>query len=193
MIDTLVLHKHKFFPVLSGYTTLFGLWITVCSYLLKVLEMPDRLRVYCKKKEKFKESVSLSGFYDCGYYHGDAYEDYAFEKLRRNFLGKVRFVKKFCDSGRLLDVGCALGFFVKVAEDEGFDAYGIDFSEYAVGEARKMVGDKVVCGDVEKGLPFKTNFFDVVTAWDLLEHLKSPDLFLKRCSRVLKDDGLAFF
>lgn len=136
---------------------------------------------------------NLSDLYNRDYYHGHAYDDYTFQKLRKGFLYKIRFVKKFCSEGsRLLDVGCALGYFVKIALDEGFDAYGTDFSHYAIEEARELVGNRVVRADVEKKIPFEDNYFDVVTAWDLLEHLKYPDLFIKRISRVLKKNGLIF-
>jgi 2-polyprenyl-3-methyl-5-hydroxy-6-metoxy-1,4-benzoquinol methylase len=104
----------------------------------------------------------------------------------------MKNVKKFRKNGRLLDVGCALGFFVKVAQDEGFDAFGVDFSKYAVNEGQRLLGDKILWADIEKEIPFPSNYFDVITAWDVLEHLEHPDSFIKLASRVLKKDGLFF-
>lgn len=152
-----------------------------------------RIKAYCKRGKYVKEAEHLSELYDRGYYRGDVYEDYTSQKLERYFLEKIRFVEKVCKArGRLLDVGCALGYFVKIALNEGFDAYGIDFSEYAIEEAKKLVGDRVICADVEQEIPFDYNYFDVVTVWDTLEHLKYPDLFLKRIGKVLKKNGLLF-
>ncbi len=154
---------------------------------------PQKIRAYCRRGKYVKVVEDLSELYDEGYYHEDVYENYTFQKLGRYFLEKIRTVKKFCNErGRLLDVGCALGYFVKCALDEGFNAYGIDFSGYAIEEARKLVGDRVMRADVEKEIPFEHNYFDVVTVWDTLEHLKYPDLFLKRISKVLKENGIIF-
>jgi len=152
-----------------------------------------KMRMYCRRRKIWKEVEDLSEWYDYGYFHGDAYDNYTFENVRRKFLGKISFVKKFHKGeGRLLDVGCALGFSVKIAQDEGFDAFGVDLSKYAVSEARKLVGDRVLCADVETEIPFASRYFDVVTAWDVLEHLKRPDLFLRSVNRVLKEKGLLF-
>lgn len=162
---------------------------------------------YPREKENEKEKEDLTtddnlvphgaldpkDLYDEKYYHGHAYENYTFDTLRANFLQKIRDVEKFCGKkGRLLDIGCALGFFVKVSLEQGFDAYGVDFSEYAVKEGRKILGDRIRWADVERGIPFEEGFFDVVTAWDVLEHLKHPERFLKECRRALKIEGFLF-
>ncbi|MEM3765643.1 MAG: class I SAM-dependent methyltransferase [Candidatus Bathyarchaeia archaeon] len=151
-----------------------------------------KIKVYTPKSKSIKEVADLSQLYDAGYYHGEAYEDYTFQKLRSHFIHKINSVKKFCYSGRLLDVGCALGYFVKLALNEGFDAYGVDFSEYAIKQARKLVGQRVKRADVEKEIPFQENSFDIITAWDLLEHLRDPYAFLRRIAKFLKKDGFLF-
>lgn len=131
--------------------------------------------------------------YDEQYYFGRPYEEYTFQALRPIFLNRIYLLRKFAGSskGKLLDVGCALGLFLKYAEREGFDVYGVDISDYAIKYARRNVSKKCVRADVEKCIPFKTSF-NIVTAWDVIEHLKQPALFLKRVNRLLKKDGLFF-
>lgn len=68
-------------------------------------------------------------------------------------------------SRRWKNLGCRLckGFFVKLALDEGFDAYGVDFSRYAIEEAKKIVGDRAIFADLKKEKIFPNASFDVIT------------------------------
>ncbi len=189
--------EHRDYKVDQRYAPEFEITdLRQLSKLVRALNArtPHNIKAYCKRGKYVREVEDLSELYDEGYFHGDVYEDYSFQRLEQYFLAKIRSLRKYCNErGRLLDVGCALGYFVKLALYEGFDAYGIDFSEYAVEEATRLVGDRVVNADVEKEIPFENGYFDVVTAWDTLEHLRRPDLFLKGISRVLKENGLIFF
>ena len=99
-----------------------------------------------------------------------------------------RYLKKLKPKGKLLDIGCGLGFFLKRMQDI-YETYGIDISEYAVEEARKAaVRSKIkICSVIE--LPFEDNFFDDVTAFYIVEHLEEPSLFFKKIQRILKKDG----
>ena len=70
-----------------------------------------------------------------------------------------------------LDVGCAYGYAVDVLETLGYDAYGVDISKYSIKKGKKFFSaDFLVC-DVQKGLPFKENVFDLVTCFGVIEHL----------------------
>ncbi len=139
----------------------------------------------------------VSVFYDHEYFdgEGEGYRGYSFKSMRRGFQSKVQDVKVYCKQGSILDVGCAKGFFVKIALDEGYDSFGIDFSQYAIAEAKKFLGSesfRVACVDVEKEPLFWKNSFDVVTAWDFLEHLKDPIAFLIKAHSWLRKDGYLF-
>jgi len=73
-----------------------------------------------------------------------------------------------------LDVGCAYGYAVDVLETLGYDAYGVDISKYSIKKGKKFFSaDFLVC-DVQKGLPFKENVFDLVTCFGVIEHLTYP-------------------
>jgi 2-polyprenyl-3-methyl-5-hydroxy-6-metoxy-1,4-benzoquinol methylase len=105
------------------------------------------------------------------------------------------FCRKFIEgkSGRLLDVGCGLGYFVKkISSSPGWQAYGCEISKTAVEFAKDKLGLKnVFCGKIEEsGFPEK--FFDIITLWDVIEHIPKPDFVLSCLSKILKDDGLLF-
>lgn len=86
-----------------------------------------------------------------------------------------------------LDVGCAYGYAVDVLKSFGYDAYGFDASKYSVKQARRNhASDFAVC-DVQKGLPFKNEIFDLVTCFDVLEHLTDPLQAIKDVSDSCKN------
>jgi SAM-dependent methyltransferase len=88
----------------------------------------------------------------------------------------------------LLDVGCYTGVFVEIAARRGWDAWGVEPSHWAVAEARAR-GLHVVQGTLESAdLPEAT--FDVVTMWDVIEHLADPRTALRQVHRLLKPGGL---
>ena len=96
-------------------------------------------------------------------------------------------------SGRLLDMGCGLGFFLKAMEPySNWETYGSEISPAAVRYARETLGlTNVVCGRLEDSdLP--QNSFDLITIWDVLEHLLRPDPLLRHCHALLKEGGTFF-
>lgn len=92
---------------------------------------------------------------------------------------------------RVLDIGCNVGYGCRILADTAANVVGVDVSEAAIEEAKKTV-DKPnasflrVNGEV---LPFEANEFDVVTAFQLIEHLPDPAPFLEDVWRVLKPEG----
>lgn len=91
---------------------------------------------------------------------------------------------------KLLDIGCAYGYFLRIAGGFGFETYGIDISRYAVEQARKMVNAKFFCGDVQDNLPFANSYFEIITMFDVIEHLEKPYDALREIRRALKSRGV---
>ncbi|NQE45998.1 Ubiquinone biosynthesis O-methyltransferase [ANME-1 cluster archaeon GoMg2] len=100
----------------------------------------------------------------------------------------MRYLRKYKESGRLLDLGCGLGFFLRYAE-KYYETYGIDLSHFGIKEAKKRCNTEMVVGSATY-IPFKDNYFDVITCFDLLEHMENPKDAIAECYRLLKDDGL---
>ncbi len=105
------------------------------------------------------------------------------------------FCKKFISGkrGKLLDVGCGLGYFVKkVSESPDWEVFGYEISPAAVDYARNNLGLKnVLAGRVEES-NFTPGSFDIITLWDVLEHIPQPDVLLGYLHSLLKENGILF-
>ena len=89
--------------------------------------------------------------------------------------------------GRLLDVGCGTGTFLRLARSRGWEVTGTEISPYGV-EAAGSDGLAVSEGEVwEAGLPADT--FDVITCWHVLEHTTDPRRVVEEIRRVLRPGG----
>ena len=92
------------------------------------------------------------------------------------------------DGKRLLDVGCHIGVFVDVAQQHGWDAWGVEPSHWAAEQAQ-AAGLKVVNGTLAtSGFPDAS--FDVITLWDVIEHVPNPKEELLQVHRLLKPRGV---
>jgi len=93
-------------------------------------------------------------------------------------------------SPRILDVGCSNGRFIEVALRHGIDAWGLELSENAIAAAAPTVQARIYHGDANKIENLGTENFDIITAFDLIEHLFDPFSFLNNLCRVITKNGL---
>lgn len=95
----------------------------------------------------------------------------------------------FEHSGTMLDIGCATGVFINGMRDRGWQVYGVDTSLRATRYARERFGLDVFTGELQDA-GFESDFFDLVTMWDVLEHVHNPKQTLIEINRVLKPGGV---
>ena len=95
--------------------------------------------------------------------------------------------------GRILDVGCASGLFLQCAFAAGWQVTGVELSNQLCEKAREVLGPNatVHCSPLQSA-PLPPASFDVITLWDLLEHVRNPTHFLKLCASLLKPGGYLF-
>jgi len=108
-------------------------------------------------------------------------------------LQRYRFAEKNIGSNKkVLDIGCGTGYGTKILSNRGNQVYGIDNSQKAIGYAKKEYsGPQYACCSAEK-LSFEDNYFDAVTAFEVIEHVQNPEKALNEIYRVLKKEGNLF-
>lgn len=137
---------------------------------------------------------ALRDFYSEHYYFDGGYQDYIAEKpfIQLNGRARLREIVRMRGTGRLLEIGCALGFFLEEARKAGFDVNGVEISPYGSRYAREELGLPVMTGTLES-CDYPKSSFDVVVMWDVIEHLAYPRKVLKRVGELMKPDGLLVF
>lgn len=149
-----------------------------------------------------QSSVRSSFLYDKDYFNSvhtnffatskQGYEKYLkSSKKLKNFVHVLEKIKRRKPTGKFLDIGCATGVFLDLARKRGYDVLGVDVSSFACKYATDTFQVPTKCGKLEElHLPGKQ--FDIITMWDVLEHVNDPKMFLNEVSRILKDDGVIF-
>lgn len=137
------------------------------------------------------DQKTLSSAYDESYY-GDS--DSKFIKPVELVIdyfraGRARKVAKLLpEKGRILDVGCGNGGFLKQLARKGFDCYGIELEGRAAARAKAVANIKVSEGAIEDG-HFDGEQFDAITLWHVFEHLREPKSTMESVAKMLKPDG----
>jgi len=93
--------------------------------------------------------------------------------------------------GSLLDLGCSSGSFLEFLKGEPWKLYGIEMSADCAKAAEEKSGAQVFVGDIVKA-PFPPESFDVITCFDVLEHLYEPRQVLDKVMEWLKPGGIFY-
>lgn len=107
----------------------------------------------------------------------------------RRYRRNIGSIKEYAATGKLLDVGCNIGFFLKVARDEGFETTGVELNKESAAYGRERFGLDIR-SDYLENIAFNDGSFDVVTLFDVLEHIPDMASFLNEVHRIMKPGGL---
>ena len=102
-----------------------------------------------------------------------------------------RTIAKFKAGGRLLDLGCSAGAFLSTMKSDAWQLNGIEISAHEAQRAEVRTGAKVFVGDIFDA-PFEDKSFDVITCFDVLEHLYEPKRVIDKVSSWLKPGGIYY-
>jgi 2-polyprenyl-3-methyl-5-hydroxy-6-metoxy-1,4-benzoquinol methylase len=139
----------------------------------------DLERLYAESYFQSADSVAQ------GY---SAYSDEA-ANWRATFRDRLRHLPSPPAGARLLDVGAAAGYFVEQARKVGWDAEGVEPSNWAATYARETLQQPVRQATLESA-GYADRSFDLVTFWEVIEHLPRPHEFLVEVARVLRPNGM---
>jgi 2-polyprenyl-3-methyl-5-hydroxy-6-metoxy-1,4-benzoquinol methylase len=124
-------------------------------------------------------------------YTSGLYRDYVEARSMKlaHFRRRLQSLQPLSPAGRLLDIGCSCGYFLEVAAESGYDVHGIEFSPGAIAAAHSSIRPRIMRGRLEDLPADQAGSFDVVSAFDLIEHIDEPQPFLRKVSRLLKSGG----
>jgi len=134
----------------------------------------------------------LRSYYQEDYFHGSEYIDYvADEAAQKRTLGQhLKVVRRFVPrGGRMLEIGCAYGFFLELIQDEYPSSVGLDIFSAGVARAKDRGFDARDGNLLEMNIEER---FDGICLWDTIEHLPQPFEFIERARQLLKPGGYCF-
>ncbi len=112
--------------------------------------------------------------------------------VERSFRKYLKHISPYKKSGKILDIGCGVGVFLKVAQERGYETYGLEISEFASGFAREHFGLNVFTGTLDEAR-FQERFFDVITMFDVFSHIPDPLSHFLEIYRILDSAGVLVF
>lgn len=151
-------------------------------------------RCPCGVVFKHAEPERVTGCHepDAGHYDEAYFDRYARRRRRRVAKSRRQILDalEVAPPGRLLDVGCSLGYALEAARSLGIDAAGVDGAPFAVEHCRRL-GFVARQGSLED-LPFEDASFSVVVLKHVFEHTATPRRALAELRRVLVPSGAVF-
>lgn len=142
---------------------------------------------------------ALRAYYDERYFSRETgsagYADYLRWEpwIKKTAVRRLDLIERWIrPPGRLLEIGCAAGFFLEVARSRGWDVRGIELSPWAARIAQERLGSHcVVQRSIEEAAAELGDApFDVVVGWDVLEHLLEPDQALSSLYAAMTERGI---
>lgn len=135
---------------------------------------------------------------DVGYFEGGVYgatRSLAMVLQRRWTTGRLDLIRTALPrpevGSRMLEVGCGYGLFLAAAAQRGYDVTGVELSRSAAAHARDVLDLPVHQGQLDATA--LAGRYDVIAAWDTLEHVPDPVAFLRTARGLLAEDGVLVF
>ena len=140
------------------------------------------------------EHFDAEEYYDSSYFNGsrpDGYSDYlgASDVLKEQFQSETRLLEKLhSGGGKLLEIGCAYGYFLEVAQRK-FSVHGLEICDEAVIDCQSRGLKEVRQGAVSEETLQAFPMVDVLVLLDVIEHLPQPDKALEEAVKKLLPGG----
>lgn len=132
----------------------------------------------------FYEGAFFSGAGGAGYVNYDREQRWR----TRNYRRDLAVMESLQPGGRMLDVGCATGSFMKIC-GPNWQTYGQEVSHFAGEQARQVFGqDRIFIGKLGDA-PFPEQSFDFITLWETINHMVDPRTELRDMARFCKPGG----
>jgi SAM-dependent methyltransferase len=117
-------------------------------------------------------------------------DDMASDLKTRTLERRFAKIERITRGKKLLDIGYSCGLFIEIALNHDFDAYGIDFSNVEISSTKPRVRGRVTYGDTGLQMAKIDEKYDVITAFNVVGHIKNPTQFLEEIWPILTPGGV---
>ena len=135
--------------------------------------------------EKIPSEIELINYYN-GYGRNDYLSPITIKRYHE-LLDKMEVFRK---TNRILDVGCGIGYFLEVAIERGWEVYGTEYTDKAL-EICSKKGINMMQGKLDSA-NYEQEFFDVITSFEVIEHINNPNQEIQHFQRILRKGGLVY-
>ena len=154
------------------------------------------LRIYkCRKCKSIYLGKYNSNFEEDLYAYYDKSSDYTKDQVysqltKQSYIKVLGLLKAYGSGQTILDVGCGNGSFVDIAMENGYKVRGIDLSQSAINIGLKF--NLPVENMDFLSSEIRNASFDVITMFEVIEHLPEPVKFLKKAELVVRPNGIVY-
>lgn len=124
------------------------------------------------------------------------YSDYKADRpaLEKNFKIRIKHLKKYLHpKSKVLEVGCAYGYFLNLIKEDVDWRKGYDVSKEGIDYAVKELKVNAEAADFLEDSSIKNNSLDLVCMWDVMEHFGEPQKHVEKASKLLEEGGALCF
>jgi len=114
------------------------------------------------------------------------------DNLWSEHVARYAFARRYSEGRRVLDAGCGTGYGAAELAQTAAEVIGLDVSEEAIDYARAhypLPGLRFIVSSCS-AIPFPENSFDLIVAFEVIEHLSDFRAFLEECARTITHEGL---
>lgn len=150
---------------------------------------PETMTIFQRENPTVADMENyLSEQYSRGFYK--KYSELRPLKIETGNRRLKRLLKYGMNVRSCADIGCATGAFMECAQNFGFEVKGFELSQIAINLAPDSIRNKIIKADINSYLVSTSEKFDLVTAYDILEHVQDPKSFLQELKMLLNPGGI---
>ena len=148
---------------------------------------------FVKAADKYySKDINFEDLYDESYYHGGDYVNYDIEvnALKKNFGDRLSIIKNYIeDNAEVLEIGSGYGYFLECAK-ENYQVTGVERNPKVAKKLAERLDIDVYGGDFNE-INFEKKY-DAIVTLDTIEHIAEPEIFVQKCSNLIKSGGYIF-
>ncbi|HEX4876304.1 MAG TPA: class I SAM-dependent methyltransferase, partial [Chitinophagaceae bacterium] len=139
--------------------------------------------VFCSRIPTVEELIA--------HYNTYSREDYLSPVTIKRYHELLDGFEPYRKTGRILDIGCGIGFFLSVARERGWEVYGTEYTDAAIAKCREK-GIRMQQGKLDPTW-YPEGHFDIITSFEVIEHINNPKEEIGNIRRLLRKGGLFYF